>query len=302
MAETRIAHVSDLHVPSRWPRAPWLYVGKRAIGALNYKVRRAGQHPRRALEALVRHLVEDASLDHVVVTGDLTNVAFPVEFEAARAYLRPLIERAPGFVSVVPGNHDRYTYVSARRAYFEKTFADCIATELDAGETEGALYPYVRFRGDVALLGLDSAIATPPLFASGTLGEAQRARLARLLEHPRVRAARFRLVLVHHPPLNQHGERDRALHRLTDDRELLELSARLGIDLILTGHIHDAFSIEHAAHGRVVRGIGAGSSTRVDARPHKLGRIHVYTIRDGALAGVETRVFDPDKGHYVPGP
>jgi len=284
----RLAHVSDLHVPSRWRRAPWLYLGKRIIGALNYQLRRAGQHPLEAVTSLVRALVEDSTIDHVVVTGDLVNVSLPEEFAAARGFLDPLIARAPGFISVIPGNHDRYTYSSERSRLFERAFADCMTSELDLG----APFPFVRFRKEVAILGLDSAVATPPFFATGRLGPEQRARLERSLEDPRVKQASFRVALVHHPPLVPGGGRDKPLHRLTDDRELVAIAER-GIDLLLHGHIHVPFTVEK---GRV-RGIGVGSSTVVAGA--LLGRLNVYTIEAGKLVSVESRSFSRERGAYV---
>lgn len=289
MTALRLAHISDLHVPARWRRAPWLYLGKRLVGTLNYKLRRAGQHPEAAVRALVRSLAEDASIDHVVVTGDLTNVSLPEEFEAAREFLRPLIERAPGFVSAIPGNHDRYTYSSERARIFERTFADCMTSELDSG----APFPFVRFRKGVAILGLDSAVATPPFFATGRLGSEQRARLERVLEEPRVRDASFRVALVHHPPLVAGGGRDRWQHRLEDDRELVAIVEARGVDLLLHGHIHEPFSVER---GRV-RGIGVGSSTVV--RGAHRGRANVYTLEGGKLVTIESRSFDPAKEIYA---
>ncbi len=283
MSRLRLAHVSDLHVPSRWRRAPWLYAGKRAIGALNYKLRRAGQHPLAAVEALVRALADDGTIDHVVVTGDLTNVSLEEEFAAARAFLTPLIERrGAAFVSAIPGNHDRYTYGSERRRLFEGVFADLMTSEVETG----APFPFVRFRNGVAILGLDSAVATPPFFATGRLGAEQRARLERALDDPRVRGASFRVALVHHPPLVEGGGRDRALHRLTDDRELVAIAEGRGIDLLLHGHIHVPFLVER---GRV-RGAGVGSSTFVGSA--HAGRLHIYTIEDGRLARIEARSFD----------
>jgi 3',5'-cyclic AMP phosphodiesterase CpdA len=294
MPELRLAHVSDLHIPSRWPRAPWLYLGKRLIGALNYKLKRGREHPLAAVVALVREIAEDASIDHAVVTGDVTNVAFPEEFAAARELLRPLIERGPGFLSVIPGNHDRYTYVSERRRYFEEHFHDCITSELDTG----APFPFVRFRKEVAIVGLDSGVASLPLLATGRLGDEQRARLAATLERPELKAARFRVALIHHPPLVAGGRRDQLRHRLLDDREVLALAARGGIDLLLHGHIHVPFEVEHEDTGCRLRGIGAGSSTRLHGSPAKVGGVNVYTIRDGRLAAVETRTFDPATGRY----
>jgi 3',5'-cyclic AMP phosphodiesterase CpdA len=284
----KLAHVSDLHVPSRWRRAPWLYLGKRLIGTLNYKLKRAREYPEASIRALVSELAGDPSIDHVAITGDLTNVSLPEEFTAARAYLEPLLAR-PGFVSIVPGNHDRYTYGSDWGRTFEQFFGAGMTSELDAG----APFPFVRFRKGVAIVGLDTAVATPPFMATGRLGEAQRERLTRLLEDPAVRDASFRVALLHHPPRIANGGRDRGQHRLTDDRELLAIARAKNVSLLLHGHVHDAFRLEDD-----VPAFGAGSSTRVHHRPEKMGGINVYSIEGGKLVGFETRTFDPATGRY----
>lgn len=296
----RLAHVSDLHVPSRWPIAPWRYLGKRVLGALNYKIRRAGEHPEATIRALVRDLAADATLDHVVVTGDLTNVSFPEELAAAREWLRPLVER-PGFLTVIPGNHDRYNLFAGRR--FERVFADCQTSDLPLWSHP---YPFVRLRrgasgaGEVALIGLDSAVPTPPFFATGTLGAEQRGRLAAALDEPRVRGASYRFVLIHHPPLVQGGKRDRVLHRLTDDRELLALARGRGVDALLHGHVHDPFEVEAPRDEGMgpLRGFGAGSATRFHPHPGKMGAYNVYAIEAGRLVRAERRTFDPATGSY----
>lgn len=286
----RLAHISDLHVPSRWRRAPWLYLGKRVIGTFNYKLRRAKQHPAAAVEALVRALIEDRTIDHVAITGDVTNVSLPEEFVAARAFLEPLIAARGGdFVSMIPGNHDRYTYSSERSRLFERTFPECLTSEVETGAT----FPFVRFRKDVAIVGLDSGVATPPFFATGRLGDEQRARLERMLDEPRVKAASFRVALVHHPALSEAGGRDRAHHRLTDDRELIEIVERKNVELVLHGHIHTPYVIER---GRF-HGVGCGSSTLMKGE-HR-GRMNVYVIEGGKLAATEVRAFDTGRGAYL---
>jgi 3',5'-cyclic AMP phosphodiesterase CpdA len=238
----------------------------------------------------VRALIEDTTLDHVVVTGDLTNVSLPEEFDAARRFLQPLIDaRGASFVSVIPGNHDRYTYASERDRLFERTFADCITSELETG----AKFPFVRFRKDVAIVGLDSGVATLPFFATGTVGVEQRGRLERLLDDPRVKGASFRVALVHHPALSPTGGRDRAHHRLTDDRELIEIVEKKNVDLVLHGHIHEPYTVER---GRF-RGAGCGSSTMMKGT-HR-GRMNVYVIEGGKLAATEVRAFDPARLAYV---
>ncbi|HZU95842.1 MAG TPA: hypothetical protein VFF73_03980, partial [Planctomycetota bacterium] len=87
------------------------------------------------------------------------------------------------------------------------------------------------------------------------------------------------------------GRRDKWRHRLRDDRELLAVAEERGIDLLLHGHIHEPFTVEH---GRV-RGVGVGSSTY--GRGKHRGRIHVYSIEEKRLS-VETLVFDPARGVF----
>src|SRR4029079_17667071 len=61
-------------------------------------------------------------------------------------------------------------------------------------------FPYARVRGSVALIGVNSAVTTPPLIAWGSVGSEQRERLRRILQRVG-EAGLFRLVLIHHPPV-----------------------------------------------------------------------------------------------------
>ncbi len=72
----------------------------------------------------------------------------------------------------MPGNHD--AYVRAALPYLAATFAPW--TKGDAGEST---FPYLRVREGVALIGLSSAVPTPPLIASGRLGPRAMRRLRR---------------------------------------------------------------------------------------------------------------------------
>ena len=68
---------------------------------------------------------------------------------------------------------------------------------------DGAVgFPYLRRRGPLALIGLSTAVPTPPFMATGRLGEAQLARLAETLV-ALAREKLFRVVLIHHPPVSE---------------------------------------------------------------------------------------------------
>src|SRR6266705_648952 len=100
-----LAHLSDPHIgPLPTPR-PAELAGKRALGFLNWHRRRRAIHRPEVLDLLARDLAA-AGADHIVVTGDLVNLALAAEFAPARAWLGRL--GPPDRVTLVPGNHDAY--------------------------------------------------------------------------------------------------------------------------------------------------------------------------------------------------
>ena len=80
----KLAHFSDVHALSLDGARPWQFLNKRVAGYLNLRLNRREKHP----VALFRAIVDDLNarpVDHVVVTGDLTNLSLRPEFELARA-------------------------------------------------------------------------------------------------------------------------------------------------------------------------------------------------------------------------
>ena len=104
-----LAHVSDLHLPFEPRLTPRQRLSKRQLSALSWRRRRHLHRPE-ILEALAAD-VRAAQVDHIVVTGDITNFSLPAEFRQAAEWLRAL---APGgALSLVPGNHDALVPVAA---------------------------------------------------------------------------------------------------------------------------------------------------------------------------------------------
>src|SRR6186997_2662803 len=102
----RIAHCSDLHLLSLNGARALDFANKRWIGGLNLLANR-GRHYH---AAVFRAMVEDfnrSAIDHIVVTGDITNLALEEEFRFARGFF-DAIELGPSDVTVIPGNHDSY--------------------------------------------------------------------------------------------------------------------------------------------------------------------------------------------------
>jgi 3',5'-cyclic AMP phosphodiesterase CpdA len=224
MAAFMLAHLSDPHLPPLpAPRLSEL-MSKRALGYLNWTCNRHKYHRREALDALVADL-KTQTPDHIAVTGDLTNLALPAEFAPAARWLQSV--GSPADVTAIPGNHDAYVRATSR--CFADVFADYVRSDTAEG---GAKFPSLRRRGPLALISLSTAVPTPPLSATGTLGRAQLEALQALLESLAAEPL-FRVILLHHP-LRSKSQ----IKRLTDAADLLAVLRRHGVELILHGHDH----------------------------------------------------------------
>src|SRR4029078_10728299 len=102
----------------------------------------------------------------MAVPGVAVNLALEAEFMPAATWLESV--GAPTDVTVVPGNHD--AYVRATKHRFAGVFGDYLRGDAQNGATS---FPFVRRRGPVALIGVSSAVPTPPLMATGWLGHGQ---------------------------------------------------------------------------------------------------------------------------------
>lgn len=227
----RLAHLSDMHLtqPGRPPRR--LLLNKRLIGYLNWYRSRRTIHQRPVLDQVVAD-VHAAAADHIAVTGDLVNIGLPAEFEEALAWLESLAP--PAQLSVVPGNHDAYVAVPYETGIGHwKAYMSGDATGIEfSPDLLG--FPFVRLRGEIALIGLCSAVPTLPFMAAGRLGAAQLQALPPILDALGARGM-CRIILVHHPPLPRPANWRRGLR---DAAALGAVLLRHGVELVLYGHDH----------------------------------------------------------------
>ncbi|MCI5074396.1 metallophosphoesterase [Oricola sp.] len=225
----KLAHISDVHLgPLPKVRAIEL-VSKRITGYINWKRNRAAHMQGDTLSRLVTAM-QGAGPDHIAVTGDLTNLALDDEIAAAALWLGTL---GPGEdVSAVPGNHDAYVpgalarAVSAWRAFMTTEVADVPTTKHG--------YPYMRTRGPVALIGVNSAVATGPFMASGILSSKQAKSMATLLRRAREKGL-FRVVMIHHPPVRRAAAPQKRLFGIRLFQSVIRAE---GAELVLHGHTH----------------------------------------------------------------
>ncbi len=286
----RIAHISDLHALDLRGVSPLRFFNKRLVGGINLLRKRAGQHPVRLLDTLCANLNREP-LDHIVVTGDLSNLSLPSELQRARQALDTL-RLGPSEVTVIPGNHDVYVWEAYFGRHFEKIFAPyCSGDESKEG---GASFPFVRVRGPLALVCCSTALPSPPPLADGWLGRRQLAAIESALGSLR---DRFRVLLIHHPPLPQRLDLLRALR---DRQALHKLLRRVGCELILHGHEHRDLRGHLPGPSGPIPIIGVGSSTFADPRPERRARYNIYTIAAaGTDFSVEQRIYDPAIDAFV---
>lgn len=268
-----LAHLTDPHIgPLPRPRRRDL-MGKRITGYLNWKSGRDRVHDMDVLARIVAD-VKAQSPDHIAMTGDILNIGLQAEFPQARAWLETL--GAPADVSFTPGNHD--AYVRSSMPHLAEAFTPWTTSDAPGGSP----YPYMRVRGDVALIGLTSGVPTAPLIASGRLGSKQREIFARLLDEAGARRL-IRVVLLHHPPTQGGASFGRGL---TDSRAFETLIARHGADLVLHGHNH-RLQVSHlrGPDRRPVPVVGVASASAAGgSRTHRAG-YNLFRIdrKDGAV-------------------
>ena len=292
----RIVHLSDLDVLALDGAVPWRLFNKRATGWLNLKLKREHAH-RPALLAAVAARIREVAPDHVVVTGDLSNLSLEGELARVRTFLDDELGLPPEHVSVVPGNHDVYTRGAARSGRFERFFAPYLVSDLPhlATAQPAGRFPFVKLRGPVALIGLSSARPRPPLVASGSLGPEQLAALDRVLAHDAVRS-RLPIVLVHHPLHAPRSWWKAHMDALTDADALASRLKGLDRGLLLHGHLHER---TRRAVGRV-SSLGATSASLAHEHSARVAGFNVYDVADdGTLAAVGAERIDLGTGSFV---
>jgi 3',5'-cyclic AMP phosphodiesterase CpdA len=225
----RIIQLSDIHV-WRYSYNPLHLFNKRALGTASLLAGRARKFRLERLEAVVAR-VRNLAADHILITGDLTTTALKAEFIDAREALAEILVD-PERVTVIPGNHDRYTDGSVRYRQFEKYFGAFAPSEN---------YPWLRYLDpDTAILGLDPTRAH--ISARGYLPPKQIAMardiLANLPQRPR------RLIVACHYPLAAPPRHATELKhkRLINDHEVAEWLREIGLHVYCCGHVHSAWA------------------------------------------------------------
>ena len=295
----RLAHCSDLHLLSH-DGVRWIELAnKRWIGAMNLISNRSRHYHVTAFEQMVADLNEQG-VEHVLCTGDVTNLALEQEFHFARERF-DMLAGGPEHVTVIPGNHD--AYVAEGIAHFAAIFEPYHRS--DAGwewrdverdrSDDDLRWPIVRVRGDLALIGVSTSRATPWFTAYGRVGGGQLARLRKALTDDRLRG-KARVVAIHHPPAGKRAQS--RIRGLRDHDDFAAVIAEAGADLIVHGHEHRMMDEKLAGPAGDVRVHGIASGTYEHGDPERTARYRVYEIAAGEIRTDYLRVWDREHGCF----
>ena len=210
---------------------------------------------------------------HVVVSGDLTEIGTPGEFETlAESLLECGI--APERITLVPGNHDLYSSADAWRwalagplAPFARTSARQPGKALDIG---GA-----------TLLPIDATFHQPVTRSAGIIDDANLEAIERHASDS-VLARRPLVIVQHHPPFVRKTGAWHWIDGLIGAVRMMSLLERFRHLFVLHGHLHTP--VDRALGCGVRRIFGATATVDDDA----CARVRVYDIRDGRFQSVGT--------------
>jgi 3',5'-cyclic AMP phosphodiesterase CpdA len=293
-AETfTLVHLSDFHLCLTAGAPPGAFAGKRLLSYLSWRLHRGQVHRPGILSEACR-AVRRMNADQVVVTGDLTHLGLPAEFRRARSWLQALgpAER----VFAVPGNHDALVAEQPLDTFHH--WGEYMAG--DSGAPSGdALHPALRRRGPLALIGVSTARPSLPFQAVGRIGPRQLERVSDLLR----RAGRERLlrvVLIHHPPLEQAAAGHK---RLQDAAAFRAVVQRAGAELILHGHGHRRTRFELPGPEGPVPVLGVSAASAGSRAIDRRAAIRVFRISGPPGARrttVQDHVYEPDAAGFEP--
>jgi 3',5'-cyclic AMP phosphodiesterase CpdA len=209
----------------------------------------------------------------VAVSGDLTQRATREQFRAAKAYL----DRLPCPYLVIPGNHDipmfnaYQRFVHPLRRYCEEISDNLAPLYVDE---------------ELAVVGVTTAHG----FTIKD-GKMTAEKIANVREELSGLKDRWRIVVAHHPfVIPEGGDK----HDLVDGvEEAVTAFHEIGVDLVLGGHLHVAYSADLAGFrdmGREMIAVAAGTcmSTRTRGEPNAYNVLR-FEANDVAIVN---RVWD----------
>jgi predicted phosphodiesterase len=278
-----LAHISDLHLNSFFNESSY------------YR-----------LEFLLGRLNED-SVDHLVITGDLTDNASEKDFIYLRGLLRKYNFLNGSRLTLVVGNHDIFGGVQKAEdiftfpdrcrkvnyfqklnefvGYFPESLENCFSI------SSSGYYPFAKTVGNILLIGMNSISAysklNNPFASNGEVSITQFNETHGLLSTD-IPNVKFKLILIHHH-FNKFKVKSKSslgnvwlniekqTMKLRNKRRLFNLFNEFDVDVVLHGHLHE--TKEYFRKG--IRFLNAGATLKNEKE--NLVRINYLRIDDSKI-------------------
>jgi len=293
-----LAHLSDPHIACMEDITARDLVSKRLFGYLKWKLHRGAEHESKVLAALESDLRQTQPA-HIAVTGDLTHLGLSAEYKKARQWLQKL--GLPSQVTVIPGNHDAYVKIDWHQTmarWTEYMISDPPRKDGQPTNHTENIFPSLRIRGFVAIIGVSTARPSAPHLAVGSIGAGQLQHLEAILART-ARRQLYRVVLIHHPPAAGVVSWRK---RLTDAADLRSLLEQYGAELILHGHAHRTLhNILQSPTGNIPV-MGVPSISALGRTPERRARYYLYRVTPGSQSwkvSLEVRIYSPEKNRFI---
>ncbi len=264
----RFIHITDLHF---WEVVtnPLRLLNKRALGNINIYLKRRHHFPmERALTYI--DYINALDIKDVIITGDFASTSTQFEFEEGVRFVQALEEGGKS-ITVIPGNHDVYTFEAERKKEFEKHFSRWLpdgplpCTRLLAGGTPIVYVPtvcanFLSSKGRVS----DSEIETT-------------VSLVKSLDSPII-------VAGHYPILNNTKAYDASPgRRLRNGERLRAALGDTGKDILyICGHVH-RFSDATDPQYLNIRHLTSGALFRTAPETNSDGDFSVIEINESEI-------------------
>ncbi|GBF49749.1 calcineurin-like phosphoesterase family protein [Leptospira ryugenii] len=277
----KLIHISDLHFPTK---LPWSQLrGKAIVGYTNYSLRRRKKHNHSIVQSLIQ-TIRNIDYDALVISGDITNVSHPKEFEEAKELLAPLLDER---VFMVPGNHDRYQKKSVHPVpLFESFFGPFLGTKIESDS-------YLR-KKEIAghtFFGWDS---NQPLAIAKANGEVS----LEVVKQTLAEGKKNYILVCHHPIWNPNHYLESNGHKMVNRKEVaIQLQSNPPF-LYLHGHSHSNW---HKLPGNICafHVLNSASSTRSSDAKHLSG-FHIVSIQNAKIMDIQRMSYQNLSGSFEP--
>ena len=277
-----IAHISDLHLNSFYNDSVFKHI-----------------------QVLIKHIA-DKSVDHLIITGDITDNASEKDLEIFRRILKKHDFLNGDRLSIIIGNHDIFGGIQKAEDIFtfpEKCSAINYTEKLssfishfpEAFENCDYLspkdfFPFSKKINHTLLVGMNSVAEyskmSNPFGSNGEINASQFGETFELLKNDGD-DIKFKIVMIHHhfnklklqPKTTLGGiwgNIEKQTMKLRNKRRLFTLFKRYNVDLVLHGHIHE--SKEYFRKG--VRFLNAGATIKNN---HHSMLINYLNLKKGGI-------------------